>query len=102
MVALWKIRKILLNQLIFSTHPLDKRAGRCGPNLCDHAVIIKGNSEIEAMQDLWGTVSKYPRFLIGVILGVILNVFAPIVPLFKKPATAIALVGISSRCRCLS
>jgi len=45
------------------------------------------------MQDLWSTVSKYPRFLIGVILGVILNAFSPIVPLFKKPATAIAIVG---------
>ncbi|PSB21237.1 DUF751 domain-containing protein [Phormidesmis priestleyi ULC007] len=45
------------------------------------------------MQDLWSTVSKYPRFLIGVILGVILNVFSPIVPLFKKPVTAIAIVG---------
>jgi Protein of unknown function (DUF751) len=46
------------------------------------------------MQDLWNTVSKYPRFLIGVILGVLLNVFAPVVPLLKKPVTAIALVGL--------
>ncbi|MGG6265651.1 DUF751 family protein [Leptolyngbya sp. AN03gr2] len=46
------------------------------------------------IQDLWNTVSKYPKFVIGVILGVILNAFAPIVPLFKRPVTAIALVGI--------
>jgi hypothetical protein len=45
------------------------------------------------MGDLWGTVSKYPRFLIGVTLGVLLNVFAPLAPLFKRPITAIALTG---------
>lgn len=46
------------------------------------------------MQDLWNTVSKYPRFLIGVMLGVIFNLFAPLVPLMKRPVTAIALIGI--------
>ena len=45
------------------------------------------------MQDLLNTVSKYPRFLIGVILGVLFNAFAPFAPLFKKPVTAIALIG---------
>jgi hypothetical protein len=45
------------------------------------------------MQDLWNTVSKYPRFVLGVILGVILNVLAPFAPLFKRPATAIATIG---------
>ena len=45
------------------------------------------------MGNLWDTVSKYPRFLIGVTLGVILNVFAPLLPLFKRPITAIALTG---------
>lgn len=46
------------------------------------------------MQDLWNTVSKYPRFVLGVILGVILNFLAPFVPLFKRPATAIATIGL--------
>ncbi|OUC15808.1 MAG: hypothetical protein B0A82_04930 [Alkalinema sp. CACIAM 70d] len=46
------------------------------------------------MQDLWTTISKYPRFLIGVILGVFLNLLAPLGPLFKRPVTAIALIGI--------
>ncbi len=46
------------------------------------------------MGDLWNTVSKYPRFLVGVMLGVLLNVFAPLVPLFKRPITAIALTGM--------
>ncbi|MCU0549726.1 MAG: DUF751 family protein [Leptolyngbya sp. Prado105] len=46
------------------------------------------------MQDLWNTVSKYPRFIFGVIFGVILNFLAPFAPLFKRPVTAIATVGI--------
>ena len=46
------------------------------------------------VQDLWNTVSKYPRFLFGVIAGVILFVFAPLVPLFKNPVSAIALIGL--------
>ena len=46
------------------------------------------------IQDLWSTVSKYPTFLVGVILGVILNFIRPFAPLFKRPVTAIALVGL--------
>ncbi|MBD1825424.1 DUF751 family protein [Cyanobacteria bacterium FACHB-DQ100] len=46
------------------------------------------------IQDLWNTVSKYPKFVIGVILGIFLNAAAPLVPLFKRPVTAIALVGV--------
>jgi Protein of unknown function (DUF751) len=46
------------------------------------------------MGDLWNTVSKYPRFLAGVTLGVILNAFSPLLPLFKRPVTAIALTAI--------
>jgi hypothetical protein len=42
------------------------------------------------MGDLWNTISKYPRFLVGVTLGVILNGFSPLLPLFKRPVTAIA------------
>ena len=46
------------------------------------------------MGDLLSTVSKYPRFLISVTLGIFLNVFSPLIPLFKKPITAIALTGV--------
>jgi len=46
------------------------------------------------MQNFWNTVSKYPTFLIGVILGVFLNAVKPLVPLFQRPVTAIALVGV--------
>jgi hypothetical protein len=45
------------------------------------------------MQDLWSTISKYPKFLIGVILGVFFNLLSPIAPLMKNPLTAIALIG---------
>jgi hypothetical protein len=46
------------------------------------------------MENLWTTVSKWPVFLAGAILGVFLNAVKPLVPLFKNPVTAIALVGI--------
>ncbi|HTL89614.1 MAG TPA: DUF751 family protein [Leptolyngbya sp.] len=46
------------------------------------------------IQDLWSTVSKYPRFLIGVILGVLLNFLAPFAPLLKNPVSAIAVMGL--------
>ncbi len=46
------------------------------------------------MGDLWSTVSKYPRFLVGVMLGVILNGFSPLMPLLKRPTTAIAVVAM--------
>ncbi len=46
------------------------------------------------MQNLWDTVSKWPVFIIGAVLGVFLNAVKPIVPLLKNPVTAIALVGL--------
>jgi hypothetical protein len=46
------------------------------------------------MGDLWSTVSKYPRFLVSVMLGVILNGFSPLMPLLKRPITAIAVVAM--------
>jgi hypothetical protein len=45
------------------------------------------------MQDLWKTVSKYPKFLFGVMAGVILFALAPLVPLLKRPVTAVAVIG---------
>jgi len=46
------------------------------------------------IQDLWKTISKYPSFLVGIMLGVILNALAPLAPLLKRPVTAIAVVGV--------
>ncbi len=46
------------------------------------------------MQNLWNTVSKWPVFLLGALLGVFLNAIKPIQPLLKNPVTAIAFVGL--------
>ncbi len=46
------------------------------------------------MQNFWNTVSKYPIFITGVILGVLLNAVKPLAPLFRNPVTAIALVSV--------
>jgi hypothetical protein len=42
----------------------------------------------------WDNVSRYPRYFITIILGVLLNTFAPLAPLFKRPTTAIAFVSL--------
>ncbi|GET40586.1 DUF751 family protein [Microseira wollei] len=41
----------------------------------------------------WDNVSRYPRFLVTIILGIFVNTFGWLTPLFKRPVTAIALVG---------
>lgn len=47
------------------------------------------------MQNFWNTVSKYPAFVAGVILGVLLNAVKPLAPLMKRPISAIALIGMT-------
>ena len=42
----------------------------------------------------WNNISRYPRYFITIILGVLLNAFAPVAPLFKRPTSAIALVSL--------
>ncbi|MBV9384925.1 MAG: DUF751 family protein [Chroococcidiopsidaceae cyanobacterium CP_BM_ER_R8_30] len=42
----------------------------------------------------WENISRYPRYFITIILGVLLNAIAPLVPLFKRPATALTLIGV--------
>ncbi|MBE9189465.1 DUF751 family protein [Gloeocapsopsis crepidinum LEGE 06123] len=42
----------------------------------------------------WQNISRYPRYFITIILGIFLNAFAPLAPLFKRPVTAIALIGV--------
>ena len=42
----------------------------------------------------WENVSRYPRFLITIILGIYTNTFGWLTPLFRNPVTAIALVGM--------
>ncbi|TAF10454.1 MAG: DUF751 family protein [Nostocales cyanobacterium] len=42
----------------------------------------------------WDNVFRYPRYLITIVLGLFLNTFEPLMPLFKRPITLIALVGL--------
>jgi len=46
------------------------------------------------MQDFFNNVSRYPRYLISFTLGILFNAIQPIMPLLKRPTTAIAFVGI--------
>ncbi len=41
----------------------------------------------------WKNVSRYPRYFIAIVLGIFLNALAPLVPLLKRPVSAIALGG---------
>ncbi len=45
------------------------------------------------MKDFFDNISRYPRYFISFTLGVFLNAAQPLVPLLKRPTTAIALVG---------
>jgi type II secretory pathway component PulF len=45
------------------------------------------------MQDFFTNVSRYPRYLISFSLGVLFSLFSPLLPLFKRPATAIASIS---------
>ncbi len=42
----------------------------------------------------WENIFRYPRYFITTLLGVLLNLFAPMAPLLKRPVTVIALIGI--------
>jgi hypothetical protein len=45
------------------------------------------------MQEFFENVSRYPRYLISFVLGTLFSAFSPLLPLFKRPATAIAAIG---------
>lgn len=44
-------------------------------------------------EGFWENISRYPRYFVTIILGVVLNTFGWLAPLFKRPVTAIALFG---------
>lgn len=46
------------------------------------------------MQEFFTNVSRYPRFLISFSLGVLLTLFQPLLPLFKRPSTAIVTTAL--------
>ena len=45
------------------------------------------------MQEFFGNVSRYPRYLISFSLGVFYNAIEPLLPLLKRPSTAVALIS---------
>lgn len=45
------------------------------------------------MQEFFDNVSRYPRYLISFSFGIFYNAIAPLVPLLKRPSTAIALIS---------
>jgi heme/copper-type cytochrome/quinol oxidase subunit 4 len=45
------------------------------------------------MQEFFDNVSRYPRYLISFTLGILLTAISPLLPLFKRPSTAIAAVS---------
>lgn len=47
------------------------------------------------MQDFFENVARYPRYLIALILGVFWNFFEPLLPLLRRPSTAIVLIGLA-------
>ncbi|MDY6803958.1 MAG: DUF751 family protein [Cyanobacteriota bacterium] len=46
------------------------------------------------MQEFFQNVSRYPRYLISFSLGIFFFFFDQLKPFFKKPVTAIALIGL--------
>ncbi|BCX12142.1 MAG: hypothetical protein KatS3mg067_1080 [Thermosynechococcus sp.] len=46
------------------------------------------------MDGFWENVLRYQRYFVTVLLGVVWNFVEPLVPLFKRPLSAIALIGL--------
>lgn len=46
------------------------------------------------MQDFLENVSRYPRYLVSITLGILLTAVSPLLPLFRRPSTAIATVSL--------
>ncbi|PZO33056.1 MAG: DUF751 domain-containing protein [Shackletoniella antarctica] len=45
------------------------------------------------MKEFFDNISRYPRYLISITLGVLYGAVQPLVPLLQRPTTAIALIG---------
>jgi hypothetical protein len=46
------------------------------------------------MEGFWENVSRYPRYMISLILGIFFFLWEQLKPLFKNPVTGIALLGL--------
>ncbi|HEY9879669.1 MAG TPA: DUF751 family protein [Leptolyngbyaceae cyanobacterium] len=45
------------------------------------------------MKEFFENVVRYPRYLIAFTLGILFNAIEPLIPLLKRPTTAVALIG---------
>lgn len=45
------------------------------------------------MQEFFENVQRYPRYLISFTLGVLYTFVEPLMPLLRRPTTAVALIG---------
>ncbi|MEB3314024.1 MAG: DUF751 family protein [Cyanobacteriota bacterium] len=45
------------------------------------------------MKDFFENVARYPRYLISFTLGILYNALQPLLPMLKRPTTALALGG---------
>jgi Protein of unknown function (DUF751) len=45
------------------------------------------------MQEFFENVSRYPRYLIALVVGVFWNAIEPLIPFLRRPTTAIALIS---------
>ncbi|WP_416671694.1 DUF751 family protein [Egbenema bharatensis] len=46
------------------------------------------------MQEFFQNVSRYPRYLISFTLGIFLTAISPLLPLFKRPTTAVMAISV--------
>ncbi|AFY43030.1 DUF751 family protein [Nostoc sp. PCC 7107] len=42
----------------------------------------------------WENVFRYPRYLITILVGLLVNTFEPLMPFLKRPVTLVAVVGL--------
>ncbi|HEY9626649.1 MAG TPA: DUF751 family protein [Coleofasciculaceae cyanobacterium] len=46
------------------------------------------------MEEFFANISRYPRYFISFTLGILLTALSPLLPMFKRPSTAIAAVSV--------
>jgi type II secretory pathway component PulF len=51
-------------------------------------------SKVRPMEEFFTNVSRYPRYLISITLGIFLTALSPLLPLLRRPSTAVATVAL--------
>jgi uncharacterized membrane protein YjjP (DUF1212 family) len=60
----------------------------------DYSKNLKYQFLSKIMQDFFQNVSRYPRYLISISLGIFWAFFEKLAPFLKNPVTAVALIGL--------